>query len=420
MVEALNLSKSNESDDTIRDDTISYLGERLARAGGFDELLRRIQSPDTLESIEAYHGLDGKVIDVQVKRSARYIADKWLNPFGTKSFPYTVEFSYLSKGDAVPHNHGVWLKILDDKLSDVSERFDTELAVLSESNNLSELHTSDGRVVNAFPYLFSVENEFYAENFMLLMERINEQTLEERIFEEIIQPDASGKVYWDEISDTLDPLIMLHNFMPIYLEKINERLMKSTGSSLKTINVGEYPENFFRMLESLSTGNLTFVKRNLDFSLRKELEKGLDEYSQGNGSKEATLIQHDGYPSHSTSRSLIDAGEVVIGPRSLHLGYLYGDPVVFTNLEDNKVAVRELLRKYIHLGKKYSSNGEMSSRLGEEKRHLVRIYDGGLDELERGFYSGAFKGAFRKAYGIHKNGNNSLTLNGTSSEAIRY
>jgi len=212
--------------------------------------------------------------------------------------------------------------------------FVTEKAILKIGNSNIE------GIEGIFPKLLSYNNEKFNKKKMLLLEIVNEDTLEQRIEK---RKKENNKVSFREVEGALDPLVKLHRGLYGHLELINQELNSLSEGKFKELDLvapEEYKTKFSIALEKVF-GYIPSEARN------EITEKFFDVSKEINRKEYESIIQFDGYPWHNTLTSLIDAGCVKVGSCAHHLGSLFGNSGIYNALENPREALSHIATMYL-------------------------------------------------------------------------
>jgi len=194
-----------------------------------------------------------------------------------------------------------------------------------------------------------------------------------------------------ELFDSMMVCGKLHNNALKYKWEIEKEIRKVSGGRavehLEKLSEKQYARRFERYVNQ---------KHNLSKKEAESLEGIFSEFAEeflmDNDLK--ALIQHDGYPWHSTQTKLIDKGDLKIGCSSFHLGNLYGHPSIFNKLKDVKNSISEIAKQY-----------SLQIMMNPSKS----------EEVEKGMLLGAMYGNYKLTYGDFFNEEEKHTLRKTSA-----
>ncbi len=198
---------------------------------------------------------------------------------------------------------------------------------------------SENTELQVFPLLLSGKGGAFDKRRLLLLQAIHEETLEERFS----TSSAPGKT---QLVEALNPVVLLHQGFNFFVNKYRKLPGERLDVKLDRIENGNYFANHVvRYLEILSES--AFSK-----DMRARVIEGFNEFASDlinppNKDFMITTIQKDGYPFHNMFISLVDAGGVAYGPRTLHLGNLVGYPSIYDRLVDPVGSMEKVLMGYM-------------------------------------------------------------------------
>jgi len=220
------------------------------------------------------------------------------------------------------------------------------------------------RKIGSFMRPWSYDNEYFRQKRILITDLSQDAP-----FDKQFSGDRKENVFG--FTGALDPVIILHEMIPWF----ENRIPKIKEIMAESISLEDYVSSFCTIVDTadaLSEGQKTEIKAGFKELARVYLT----------GKEMETLIQYDGYPWHHDNNYFLDIGNLKRGARGMHLGALFGHPLIFSRMDNPEKVVYDLVVDSYDKFKRYEYHAQFPSASNPFTNLDPNI-------LENSFYVGA-------------------------------